>query len=315
MERARRLGLTSEVDRLAAGEDREVAGTRLLEMVIGRSNFLGARFLSDGARAARSVGRIALEIGAERRLGTGVLVAPRLVMTNHHVIANEEEAVSGRVQFNYVEQRDGSIGTVSEYALRGDEFFVTDEELDFSIVAIEEMSTGGIPASSWGWHPLFGQTGKAIVGERVNILQHPDGRPQEVAIHENLVVDVFDSWVHYTTDTQAGSSGAPVFNNNWELAALHHAAVSLDDAAGGDDGGGSGDGPHLLNEGVRISSIVARLTELFSEEASTSGQGQFRSDLLNPAPVPAVATPLQEDGSTEPVEWEIPLTLRLSVRR
>ena len=57
------------------------------------------------------------------------------------------------------------------------------------------------------------------------------------------------------------------------------------------------------------------LTELFSEEASTSGQGQFRSDLLNPAPVPAVATPLQEDGSTEPVEWEIPLTLRLSVRR
>ena len=236
MERARRLGLTSEVDRLAAGEDREVAGTRLLEMVIGRSNFLGARFLSDGARAARSVGRIALEIGAERRLGTGVLVAPRLVMTNHHVIANEEEAVSGRVQFNYVEQRDGSIGTVSEYALRGDEFFVTDEELDFSIVAIEEMSTGGIPASSWGWHPLFGQTGKAIVGERVNILQHPDGRPQEVAIHENLVVDVFDSWVHYTTDTQAGSSGAPVFNNNWELAALHHAAVSLDDAAGGEVG-------------------------------------------------------------------------------
>ncbi len=304
MERARRLGLTEEVGELAVEADREAAGTRLLELVIGRSNLLGARFLQDGARAARSVGRIVLDIGAEHRLGTGVLVAPRLLMTNHHVIADAGEAASGSVQFNYVEQRDGSVGPVVEYALRADEFFVTDEMLDFSIVAVEETSAEGIPSSSWGWHPLFGQTGKAITGERVNILQHPDGRPQEVAIHENLVVDVFDAWMHYTTDTQAGSSGAPVFNNSWELAALHHAAVSLDEEGGG---------TRILNEGVRVSSIVARLVELFSEEASADGSNRFRSALLDPQRAPAIAATASEGGA-EPVEWEIPLTLRLSVR-
>ena len=27
---------------------------------------------------------------------------------------------------------------------------------------------------------------------------------------------------HYSTDTEAGSSGSPVFNDQWEVVALHH---------------------------------------------------------------------------------------------
>jgi V8-like Glu-specific endopeptidase len=33
--------------------------------------------------------------------------------------------------------------------------------------------------------------------------------------------------VQYTTDTLPGSSGSPVFNDNWEVVALHHAGGPL----------------------------------------------------------------------------------------
>ena len=55
----------------------------------------------------------------------------------------------------------------------------------------------------------------------------------------------------YRTDTMGGSSGSPVFNINWDLAALHHAAVGN------------------ANEGIRISSIVSHLRNETTQEGVT----------------------------------------------
>ena len=52
----------------------------------------------------------------------------------------------------------------------------------------------------------------------LNIIQHPRGRPKD---RSNQVVDITNIDVFYTTDTEPGSSGSAVFNDNWELVAIH----------------------------------------------------------------------------------------------
>ena len=82
-------------------------------------------------------------------------------------------------------------------------------------------------------------------GQTANIVQHPDGRPKEVALQENEIRSIHASVVRYTTDTEPGSSGSPVFNNSWQLIALHHSA-----------GDQTPTGEWVNNEGVRIDKII-----------------------------------------------------------
>ena len=59
--------------------------------------------------------------------------------------------------------------------------------------------------------------------------------------------------MQYRTPTDPGSSGSPVFNDQWELIGLHHAGSSekeslLDPSE-----------EHEANEGIRISAIMEAL--------------------------------------------------------
>jgi len=70
------------------------------------------------------------------------------------------------------------------------------------------------------------------VGEYVTIIQHPEGKRKQIALRENQVVDMLDDFAHYRTDTAPGSSGSPVFNDQWEIVALHHSGVPKKDSQG-----------------------------------------------------------------------------------
>ena len=65
--------------------------------------------------------------------------------------------------------------------------------------------------------------------------------------------------VRYATNTEAGSSGSPVFDLDWNLVALHH----LGDPAY--------DHPPAYNQGVPIDKIRERLTK--AGKASALGNG------------------------------------------
>ena len=45
-------------------------------------------------------------------------------------------------------------------------------------------------------------------------------------MRENKLIKYTDHTLWYQTDTVAGSSGSPVFNNSWQVAALHHLGAS-----------------------------------------------------------------------------------------
>jgi hypothetical protein len=147
-------------------------------------------------------------------------------------------------------------------------FFYTNEALDFSLVAVAMTAIDNTPLSEFGQLKLIADPGKALLTEFVTIVQHPNGLHKFIALRNNRVLDIFDSFAHYETDTQPGSSGSPVFNDQWQVAFLHHSGVPRRDAQGrylNKDGRlwreeqGNDAIDWVANEGVRISSIVSHL--------------------------------------------------------
>ena len=196
---------------------------RALERVLNTNDLIGLRFFEQGLRVAQAVGRVHIGggTGASEGFGTGFLVAPRLLLTNHHVLADAEQARQSKVEFNFQEEASGELQATQCFALAPQEFFLTDRELDYSLVAV--VDDGDLDA--YGWLPLIEDSGKLLVGEKVNIIQHPNGEPKQLAIRNNQVVDELELFLHYRTDTDPGSSGSPVFNDQWEVVALHHSGV------------------------------------------------------------------------------------------
>ncbi len=93
---------------------------------------------------------------------------------------------------------------------------------------------------------------KHVSGGFGNIIQHPQGDYKQLVIRENRLVSRAADFLHYMTDTEEGSSGSPVFNDQWEVIALHHWGEPTTLLAP--------DGSKLrrdVNEGIRISRIVS----------------------------------------------------------
>ena len=70
------------------------------------------------------------------------------------------------------------------------------------------------------------------VGDLTYILQHPSGHQKRLGFVRNTISDVKDGVVRYLTDTEPGSSGAPVFDTAGRLIALHHAGGRPVEVAG-----------------------------------------------------------------------------------
>lgn len=240
----------------------------ILERVLDDEDLHPMHWLSGGLRVAQSVGLVKGPLGN----GTGFLVAPWLLMTNNHVLPTEDTAAAASVRFGYQEQESGDIVGVKDVDLDPARFFVTspDTALDYTVVAVGPMPGGNqAPGHVLGTIPLVGSLGKILEGEPVNIIQHPAGRPKEIAFRNNKLIKLVDDDVMtYSTDTDRGSSGSPVLNDQWELVALHRSSVEATDAQGRPvDRTGQPVGPNTpaslrawtANKGSRVSALVRDL--------------------------------------------------------
>lgn len=241
------------------------------ERVMGETrDFLSIKFFEKGAWASRTVGRIVTEFdNGQTGYGTGFLVSPHLLLTNHHVLESEDFARISLVEFDYQLDRFGKAVTAERFKLAPNKFFLNDKKLDFALVAVDSESETGKLLQEYGFSPLIKTQGKIAVGECVNIIQHPRGRMKQIVIRENKLVDIdmpaeLGHLAHYMGDTEPGSSGSPAFNDEWEVIALHHSSVPKRREGHYVDIDGEiwekGDDPARLaweaNEGIRISYII-----------------------------------------------------------
>ena len=243
---ARHAELGGTVDAVELHPDKAA----LYEKVWGTTRYRSLQWIREALRRANSVARIGPN--KYEGVGTGFLFdgawiadtwADRhLLLTNAHVCSDDPGI---RRQFPYLPGPHdltaaflGEGGAREAAELRFERVVWTSApaELDATLLALASPPEGRHPPPLTNRNPPVSMTGDT----RLNILGHPRGLELRISLQDNETVAVSDRFVHYRTPTDPGSSGSPVFNQNWELVALHHASSAV----------------HRANEGVRMDAII-----------------------------------------------------------
>ena len=238
-----------------------VAAARMgAEAIIGDTNDLQAvSYLVEGAERRRAVGYVEMNGPTSSTAGSGFLISSRLFLTNCHVIPNTNAARATQVTFDREATVSGVPSPTTVFLLDPDSFalFSTERELDYALLAIGRINSGTANIKELGYCPLSDTPDRHRLGMNVNIIQHPRGLPKMIAIRNNYLTARTDRTLLYDTDTDPGSSGSPVFNDGWDVVALHHWGEPFLETA--DEGGKKL--PVNVNEGVRISAIYRDLQQ------------------------------------------------------
>jgi endonuclease G len=292
-------------------------------------DFVDAVFLTLGARAARAVAHIVGD-GGQTSLGSGFMVSPRLFLTNNHVLLDRNAAGAAWITFNF--ERGEKLAHIEPtiFSLDPARFFhtVSWKDLDFTLVAVGARVQGRGELTDQGFCPLSDRPDKHAKGAAVNIVQHPNGWHKKIVLRENRIVSRLARVLHYEADTEGGSSGSPVFNDAWEVVALHHWGKPFLETR-------TVDGAEVaitVNEGIRISKIVENLRArlLATEDLGERLLLQEALDASPPthpqeigAPATAAAVPLEgertmpqvpQQDRRHPHEATLTLPLEITVR-
>lgn len=197
---------------LPAREGPEHAGDVAEKIIGSESSLVPVAFLQRGLSAARAVVQVRLAGGT---LGSGFLVPGNILLTNNHVIEDVAAASTATAIFNYQQTVDGRDEPTEVVALDPTAFFATSVADDWTAVRV-----AGDPQERWG--ALSVRRSGVKTNDRVNIIQHPGGGHKQLSLFANVAVFVGAGRVQYLTDTLPGSSGAPVFDREWSVVALHH---------------------------------------------------------------------------------------------
>ena len=259
------LGVAGEVD--------------VAEAVVFRDDTVAFGFLTRGAAAGKAVARLTVspvEDGQPQRradgqpanpfIGTGWLITPSLLVTNHHVVnaramraGRTVEAApadlrsqlsTARVEFDYDDVEDAA-GMVIE----GTELVASSIDLDYAMLRLSTDS---------GRDALCLHRGQITAtlddNMAVNVIQHPNGKEKRVGLRNNIVLDTTAAVIRYFTDTRDGSSGSPVLTDEWRVCALHRGARRVDVLF-------QGKRSAVVNVGTQTAAIIDDLAARFPDIA------------------------------------------------
>ncbi len=220
------------------------------ERVFGNVSYKPLDWLRLGIERAQCVARLGptkFEGEGTGFLFDGALIGEKhagrhLMLTNSHVCSPD-----AKVQRGYPWPKDPSSliatflaarkeGEPVGVGVKGALWSSPPTELDATLVEL----AGNPPKGALPPPRAEGPPDPSAEDGRVNVVGHPKGMDVRVSLQDNQVVAVGDPFIQYRTPTDPGSSGSPVFNQAWELVALHHA---------GDTGAGA-------NEGVLLDPLL-----------------------------------------------------------
>lgn len=251
--------------------------------------------------------RVEVRDGGETSFGTGFLLGPDVIMTNYHVV---QHVIKGDIStknvsflFDFKKTTNTPLPGIPYYLAEKDwyidysEYSSLDEvrnswdrpcdedKLDYALMRLSaqagEERIGGEAnknphASVRGWIEVPTIERELRSGSELFIMQHKDGDQLTLALDTNSITqtNTNNTRVFYKTNTDEGSSGAPCFDIDWQLVALHQ--------------GGDTHYQPKYNQGIPFSAITKLLTkrgklsllgitqkkELSSQHSSTSNGTQ-----------------------------------------
>jgi endonuclease G len=224
------------------------------------ADYQSVAYLPSGADIRRCVAYVEVSDARMSQVATGFMVSPTLFLTNRHVLLDAAAAKSATVTFDRECDMRRVPRATTTFRLDPDRFavFSPEEEFDLALVALGNRVSGAADLADIPYAQLSDRPDKHVIGMNLNIIQHPLGWPKTIAIRNNLLTFRTERTLLYETDTEVGSSGSPVFNDDWQLVALHHWGHPFLERK--DDLGQTL--PDNVNEGVRISAITRYLVAL-----------------------------------------------------
>src|SRR5207253_1405500 len=108
-------------------------------------------------------------VRCDNEYGTGILVGPRLMMTNNHVIDESTVKDGWAIDMDYQENSQHDMLPVHSYKVAPDYFFYTNKALDYTIVGLEATSNKGRPITAYPWIKMLAEVGKLEIGDPINI--------------------------------------------------------------------------------------------------------------------------------------------------
>ncbi|PAM95138.1 hypothetical protein B4N84_07590 [Flavobacterium sp. IR1] len=224
-----------------------------LEKIIGPyNNLVKIKWLQQAIECAKSVCQVVRADGVK---GTGFVLEGGYLMTNFHILPSEEKIKNAKIVFDYEEDFLGNARSTSEFLLDATNWKGSPiQEMDYAYVKIIDNPSN--PIAKWGFLELDTFT-EPQNGSPVTIIQHPLGQTKQIALTANSIINVDGRKIFYETDTEKGSSGSPVFNNDWKVIALHHAGKTEDEGGlliNSQTGESRG-----ANEGILIKYIAEKL--------------------------------------------------------
>jgi Trypsin-like peptidase domain len=231
-----------------------------------------------------------IDIGGHAK-GSGFLVADSFLLTNWHVVKGGVDGAvavfDNQVSALGVQNVGRSVKFAENWLIASSAYAPVSQEIspdgppagswDFALVRLAEpvgaQGIGPAPqakdADLRGRYQLDGNAYVFNEAEPIFILGHPDGRPAQFsyASPSGAKPTKHASRVRYGTNTEGGSSGSPVFNRDWRVVALHHAAGPTE--IPGDFNFKTND----FNQGIPIREIVGELKKQLAGKPELNALG------------------------------------------
>lgn len=204
---------------------------------------------------------------------TGVMVGSDLFMTNWHCGggASGEAGFGAEVASGAIVDLEWETGSPVRRQFYVTKLELSDEKLDFAILRVHSVAGG--PASLTSAVPVKISTAPPTANEAIFMIHHAQCLPKLVSTDCRVVSPQRQSWIGkpagasdrpeltHDCDTEPGASGAPIFNADGQLIALHHLGFATGPQCTSD----------RLNKAVKIGAIAARVRAVRPDIANQLG--------------------------------------------
>jgi Trypsin-like peptidase domain len=253
---------------------------------VGDDAAIGTAFLVRGGDLCKDWGDEVVAVTAAHVVSRGGAIQPR-----HARLRFEARSKTGRRQFvcDATSLFESPVDQLDACVLR-----VKDLPDDFDVAPVKDFDAihGALDA--------FSPAERSCV-----IIGHPDGRELAISLANSQLVDVGyksasrpgDIFLRYTTPTQGGNSGSPVYDRNWNLLGLHRAGIA-------DNFRKTGIRPlsgrkaqnYLANEGVSLKTIAG---EIASQKTGATVAVTMAAAIGTPDTVEKLAAAIADPNTTE----------------